>query len=256
MPLVSDRPTLLLSGDNDPITPPEYAERVIAGGVTNSVHLVAAGQGHGLAGVGCVPRIMRAFLETPTPQTSTRRASPSSRPRRSSWRRGAGAVIEARGLTKQFGAVRALDDVSFSAADGTYHGPARPERRGQIHVPANPVHGAQARSRHAHRSAARTSSAGSLAARRQLGVLPHSPACIRSSPRGRTSSTTGGCRDWRNASSPRASTACSSGSSSSRSPIARRRGSRRASARRSRLRARWCTSRGICCSTSRPTAST
>ena len=62
LPLATDRPTLLLSGDNDPITPPEYAERVIAGGVANSVHLVAAGQGHGLAGVGCVPRIMRAFL--------------------------------------------------------------------------------------------------------------------------------------------------------------------------------------------------
>ena len=69
MALATDRPTLLLSGDTDPITPPEYAERVIAGGVANSVHLVAAGQGHGLAAVGCVPRIMRAFLETPTPQT-------------------------------------------------------------------------------------------------------------------------------------------------------------------------------------------
>ena len=69
IPLATDRPTLLLSGDSDPITPPEYADRAIAGGVANSVHLVAPGQGHGLAAVGCVPRIMRAFLEAPTPDT-------------------------------------------------------------------------------------------------------------------------------------------------------------------------------------------
>jgi pimeloyl-ACP methyl ester carboxylesterase len=66
-PLESDRPTLLLSGENDPITPPEYAERAMAGGLTNAVHLVGAGQGHGLAGLGCVPRLLRAFLETPKP---------------------------------------------------------------------------------------------------------------------------------------------------------------------------------------------
>jgi pimeloyl-ACP methyl ester carboxylesterase len=65
--LRSDRPTLLLSGDTDPITPPEYAERVIAAGLTNSVHLIGRGQGHGLAGIGCVPRILRAFLESPVP---------------------------------------------------------------------------------------------------------------------------------------------------------------------------------------------
>ena len=67
LPVVSDTPVLLLSGDNDPITPPAYAERVKADGLANSVHVVGRGQGHGLAGVGCVPRLLRTFLEQPAP---------------------------------------------------------------------------------------------------------------------------------------------------------------------------------------------
>ncbi|HEY8521032.1 MAG TPA: alpha/beta hydrolase [Gammaproteobacteria bacterium] len=66
-PVVSDRPVLLLSGEHDPITPPAYAERAIAGGLTRAAHLVGRGQGHGLAAVGCVPRLMRAFLESADP---------------------------------------------------------------------------------------------------------------------------------------------------------------------------------------------
>jgi pimeloyl-ACP methyl ester carboxylesterase len=66
-PLVSDKPVLLLSGEFDPITPPAYAERAISGGLDNSVHVVGRGQGHGLVPVGCVPRVLRAFLETPQP---------------------------------------------------------------------------------------------------------------------------------------------------------------------------------------------
>jgi pimeloyl-ACP methyl ester carboxylesterase len=65
--VVSDTPVLLLSGEYDPITPPAYAERVRAEGLTNSTHLIGRGQGHGLVGVGCVPRILRSFLEDPTP---------------------------------------------------------------------------------------------------------------------------------------------------------------------------------------------
>jgi pimeloyl-ACP methyl ester carboxylesterase len=66
-PVVSDTPVLLLSGEYDPITPPAYAERVKAEGLRNSAHLVGRGQGHGLVGVGCVPRLMRSFLEDPSP---------------------------------------------------------------------------------------------------------------------------------------------------------------------------------------------
>jgi len=40
---------------------------VEGGGVWNSAHLVGRGQGHGLVGVGCVPRILRSFLEDPAP---------------------------------------------------------------------------------------------------------------------------------------------------------------------------------------------
>jgi pimeloyl-ACP methyl ester carboxylesterase len=67
-PVVSDRPALVLSGSNDPITPPDYGERVIAGGLTNSAHLIGRDQGHGLAPIGCLPRLLRAFLEKPAPQ--------------------------------------------------------------------------------------------------------------------------------------------------------------------------------------------
>jgi pimeloyl-ACP methyl ester carboxylesterase len=66
-PVVSDTPVLLLSGEYDPITPPAYAERVKADGLRNSVHLIGRGQGHGLVGVGCVPRVMRSFLDDPQP---------------------------------------------------------------------------------------------------------------------------------------------------------------------------------------------
>jgi acetyl esterase/lipase len=65
--VVSDKPVLLLSGEFDPITPPAYAERVAAEGLRNSVHVVGRGQGHGLIAVGCVPRILRAFIESPVP---------------------------------------------------------------------------------------------------------------------------------------------------------------------------------------------
>jgi pimeloyl-ACP methyl ester carboxylesterase len=65
-PVSSDRPVLLLSGSNDPITPPEYADRVAAT-LPNSVHLVGQGQGHGLMAVGCVPRLVARFLDDPVP---------------------------------------------------------------------------------------------------------------------------------------------------------------------------------------------
>jgi hypothetical protein len=60
-PLEGGRPALLLSGDTDPITPPDYGRRVAAG-LANARHIVAEGQGHGVAGVGCMPGLMREFL--------------------------------------------------------------------------------------------------------------------------------------------------------------------------------------------------
>ena len=62
-PLATDLPVLLLSGDADPITPPRYAE-LAAESLGNSRHIIGQGQGHGQAGVGCVPRLLADFVET------------------------------------------------------------------------------------------------------------------------------------------------------------------------------------------------
>jgi pimeloyl-ACP methyl ester carboxylesterase len=66
-PVESATPALLLSGEFDPITPPSYAERVMAEGLRNSIHAVGRGQGHGLVRVGCMPRVLREFLATAAP---------------------------------------------------------------------------------------------------------------------------------------------------------------------------------------------
>ncbi len=65
-PLISDIPTLLLSGAADPVTPPEYAEQVAAG-LGNSRHLIIPGFGHGVIGAGCTPRVVAEFIRTADP---------------------------------------------------------------------------------------------------------------------------------------------------------------------------------------------
>jgi len=60
-PVVSATPALLLSGELDPVTPPEYAEQVRAG-FSNSLHLVAQGQGHGISSRGCVGQVVTDFI--------------------------------------------------------------------------------------------------------------------------------------------------------------------------------------------------
>jgi pimeloyl-ACP methyl ester carboxylesterase len=67
LPVVSDKPVLLLSGEHDPVTPPRYAEQV-AKTLSNSRHLVAKGQGHTPMGVGCMPRLYREFVELLQPK--------------------------------------------------------------------------------------------------------------------------------------------------------------------------------------------
>jgi sodium transport system ATP-binding protein len=81
-------------------------------------------------------------------------------------------MIEARGLTKHFGTVRALDDVSFSAADGRITGLLGPNGAGKstclriLSTVIKPDRGT------AHVGNTDVVE-GSRAARRQLGVLPH-----------------------------------------------------------------------------------
>jgi pimeloyl-ACP methyl ester carboxylesterase len=63
-PLRSDIPTLLLSGEADPVTPPADAERA-ARGLAHHRHLILSGEGHGQVATGCVPKLMAEFLDTP-----------------------------------------------------------------------------------------------------------------------------------------------------------------------------------------------
>jgi pimeloyl-ACP methyl ester carboxylesterase len=60
-PVVSDKPVLLLSGEFDPVTPPEYADRVLQH-LSKGKHLVAPGQGHSVTGKGCLGRLVTEFI--------------------------------------------------------------------------------------------------------------------------------------------------------------------------------------------------
>ncbi|MEP6884913.1 MAG: alpha/beta hydrolase [Gammaproteobacteria bacterium] len=66
-PLRSDIPTLLLSGEADPVTPPTDAERA-ARGLARHRHLILSGEGHGQVATGCVPRLLAEFLDTAAPE--------------------------------------------------------------------------------------------------------------------------------------------------------------------------------------------
>src|SRR3984957_4966315 len=66
-PLVSAAPTLLLSGEADPVTPPADAERAAAG-LARHLHLILSGEGHGQVATGCIPRLMAEFLDAATPE--------------------------------------------------------------------------------------------------------------------------------------------------------------------------------------------
>ena len=62
-PLRADHPVLILSGQYDPVTPPENGAR-LAATLNNSLHLEVAGQGHGVAMRGCLPQLMARFIES------------------------------------------------------------------------------------------------------------------------------------------------------------------------------------------------
>jgi pimeloyl-ACP methyl ester carboxylesterase len=61
-PLRSDVPTLLLSGERDPITPPAYGEEV-AQYLSRSLHVVQPNAGHG-AGGPCVAQLRLQLITT------------------------------------------------------------------------------------------------------------------------------------------------------------------------------------------------
>ncbi len=68
--VVSDLPILLLSGELDPVTPPEFAELTMET-LSNAQHLVAKGQGHNVFPQGCMPKIITQFIEDPEDELKT-----------------------------------------------------------------------------------------------------------------------------------------------------------------------------------------
>jgi pimeloyl-ACP methyl ester carboxylesterase len=64
-PLRTRVPALLLSGEADPVTPPDGAARA-ATGFADAKHVVVRGQGHGQIAVGCAPRLVARFLDAKT----------------------------------------------------------------------------------------------------------------------------------------------------------------------------------------------
>lgn len=60
-PVASDKPVLLLSGTADPVTPPANARHVVQH-LENALAIEVEGQGHGVAPLGCVPRLMAKFV--------------------------------------------------------------------------------------------------------------------------------------------------------------------------------------------------
>ena len=64
-PVQSSVPTLILSGELDPVTPPNWGE---SAGKTlpNSKHFIAPGTGHGVLGTSCGMRIIKDFIDKGT----------------------------------------------------------------------------------------------------------------------------------------------------------------------------------------------
>jgi pimeloyl-ACP methyl ester carboxylesterase len=61
-PIISAVPTLVLSGDLDPVTPPSWGESV-ARHLQNSRHIVVPGTGHGAVATGCGARLVQEFID-------------------------------------------------------------------------------------------------------------------------------------------------------------------------------------------------
>jgi pimeloyl-ACP methyl ester carboxylesterase len=62
-PVTSDVPVLILSGDLDPVTPPEWGESVLPH-LANARHIIVPATGHGAIMTGCGMRIATQFIQT------------------------------------------------------------------------------------------------------------------------------------------------------------------------------------------------
>ena len=59
-------PVLLLSGADDPVTPPSYGEAALRG-LADARHVVLADAGHGQLGAPCMDKVLRDFIDTAQP---------------------------------------------------------------------------------------------------------------------------------------------------------------------------------------------
>jgi len=61
-PFDSDRPVLILSGETDPITPPNNGKATLEM-LTNAKHIIVPAHGHGVLARGCVPALVTEFVD-------------------------------------------------------------------------------------------------------------------------------------------------------------------------------------------------
>lgn len=67
-PFKSAIPTLILSGERDPVTPPRFAQEVLKG-LSNGRVLELKGMGHGELAIGCMPTLVDEFIDKLDPKT-------------------------------------------------------------------------------------------------------------------------------------------------------------------------------------------
>lgn len=78
-PVRSSLPVLLLSGELDPVTPPQWGEEARQH-LENSVHVIVPATGHGTLGNACARRLVERFLESGSVQGLEARCDEAFRP--------------------------------------------------------------------------------------------------------------------------------------------------------------------------------
>ena len=66
-PLTGAVPTLLISGEFDPVTPARYGDLVLKG-LSNAQHIIVPAQGHINLGRGCIPKLAGEFMSALAPK--------------------------------------------------------------------------------------------------------------------------------------------------------------------------------------------
>jgi pimeloyl-ACP methyl ester carboxylesterase len=61
-PVSGQVPSLILSGNLDPVTPPVWGD-LVASRLTPSRHIIVPGAGHGVSSLGCLPKLIAEFID-------------------------------------------------------------------------------------------------------------------------------------------------------------------------------------------------